>query len=101
MCEFKVKILENGEEKQITENILFSKVEDGKVIFRNILGMTTTVENALIDEISVPSEKILLIRSEIIPYFYDLVHLQSTNATKEEIKEAWNKLRDVGDKIFT
>ena len=101
MCEFKVKILENGEEKEITENILFSKIDDKKIIFRNILGMTTTVEKAMIDEVSVPSEKILLIKSDLIPYFYDLIHLQNSNASKDELKKAWNNLKEIGNILFS
>ena len=100
MCEFKVKILENGEEKEIAENILFSKIDDKKIIFRNILGMTTVVENAMIDEVSVPSEKILLKKSDLVPYFYELIKLQNSNASPEDIKNSWNALKKVGDSLF-
>ena len=100
MCEFKVKILENGEEKEIVENILFSKIDDKKIIFRNILGMTTVVENAIIDEISVPSERILLKKSDLIPYFYELISLQNSNASPEVIKNSWEALKKVGDSLF-
>ena len=100
MCEFKVKILENGEEKEVAENILFSKIENSTIIFRNILGMTTTIENAIIDEVSVPSEKILLIKSDLVPYFYDLIHLQNSNASKDELNKAWNALKEIGNSLF-
>ena len=100
MCEFKVKKIENGNEIEITDNILYSRIQDNKLIFRNILGMTTTVENALITEISVPSERIVFMESPLIPPFYGLMKLINEQATKEEIKNAWLAFKEKGDKIL-
>ena len=100
MCEFKLKMLENDNEKEISENILYSTIEDDKLIFRNILGMTTSVENAMIIEISVLSEKILLLKSDLMPYVYKLIQLQNSGASDQDIKDAWIKLKEMGDKLF-
>jgi len=100
MCEFKVKKIENEKEIEIIDNVLYSTIQDNKLIFRNILGMTTTVENALITEISVPSEKILLIESPLIEPFYELMRIINENGTKEEIKKSWSEFKALGDKII-
>ncbi|MHA1785743.1 MAG: CooT family nickel-binding protein [Candidatus Helarchaeota archaeon] len=100
MCEFKLKMLENDNEKEISENILYSTIEDDKLIFRNILGMTTSVENAMIIEISVLSEKILLLKSDLMPYVYKLIQLQNSGASDQDIKDAWIKLKEMGNKLF-
>ena len=36
MCECKVKKIENGKEIEIVDNILYSTIDDNKLIFRNI-----------------------------------------------------------------
>ena len=100
MCEFKVKKFDNGKEIEIVDSVLYSTIQDNKLIFRNILGMTTTVENALITEISVPSEKLLFVESPLIPPFYGLMNLIKENATSKEIKKAWSEFKEMGDKIL-
>jgi len=100
MCEFKVKKIKNGKEIEIVDNVLYSTIQDNKLIFRNILGMTTTVENALITEISVPSERIALMESPILPHFYGLMQLINEQATKEDIKKAWIEFKEKGDKVL-
>jgi predicted RNA-binding protein len=56
MCEFKVWL---GDEK-VAEDVIYAKVEGGKVTLRDVLGKPVVVEGARIAEVDVASTRLVL-----------------------------------------
>jgi predicted RNA-binding protein len=56
VCEFKVWL---GGEK-VAEDVIYAKVEDGRVILRDVLGKPVVVEGARITEVDVASTRLVL-----------------------------------------
>jgi predicted RNA-binding protein len=56
MCEFKVFL--DGE--KVMEDVIFAKVNEGKVSIRDIVGETKIFEGVDIVEVNVPSTKLVL-----------------------------------------
>lgn len=56
MCEFKVWL---GGEK-VAEDVIYAKVEDGRVTLRDVLGAPVVVEGARIAEVDVASTRLVL-----------------------------------------
>ena len=56
MCEFKVFI--DGE--KVMEDVIFAKVDEGKVFMRDVIGETKVFEGVDIVEINVPSTRLVL-----------------------------------------
>lgn len=56
MCEFKVWL---GDEK-VTEDVIYAKVEGGRVTLRDVLGAPVVVEGARIAEVDVASTRLVL-----------------------------------------
>jgi predicted RNA-binding protein len=58
MCEFKVFL--DGE--KVMEDVIFAKVDEGKVFIRDVIGETKVFEGVDIVEINVPSTRLVLNR---------------------------------------
>lgn len=56
MCEF--TIFKKGE--VVFEDAVYAKSEGGKVIVRNVLGVSKTFEDCIIEEVDVKSERLVL-----------------------------------------
>lgn len=56
MCEFKVFL--DGE--KVMEDVIFAKVDEGKVFIRDVIGETKVFEGVDIVEINVPSTRLVL-----------------------------------------
>jgi len=63
MCESKVYMLENGEEKKLMDNVIHVEPQDGKLFMYDLLGEQQIVE-ATIKEIKLLEHKIILERKE-------------------------------------
>jgi len=56
MCEFKVFL----REKEVFEDVVYAKVEDEKVIVRNVLGESKEFKNCKIIEVDVNNTRLVL-----------------------------------------
>jgi len=56
MCEFKVFL--DGE--RVMEDVIYAKVEDGKVTLRDVIGTEKVIEGAEIVEVNVISTRLIL-----------------------------------------
>ncbi|MHC1591445.1 MAG: CooT family nickel-binding protein [Candidatus Helarchaeales archaeon] len=103
MCEFKVKLIDNGKEVDLMEDVLFAQSGSGQVLLRNVLGIPETVDDAIIMEVSVPSEKMVLVRSPILGPLLKFLELQQkcreSKKFDSEIKNVWTELKRIGDKL--
>ena len=103
MCEFKVKLIDNGKEIDLMEDVLFAQSGSGQVLLRNVLGMPETVNDAIIMEVSVPSEKMVLVKSPILGPLLRFLELQQkcheSKRFNSEIKNVWTELKGIGDKL--
>jgi predicted RNA-binding protein len=59
MCESKVYILENGQEKKLMDNVIHIQPENGKLFMYDLLGEQKIVE-AAIKEVRLLEHKIIL-----------------------------------------
>jgi len=60
MCESKLYVLERGERKQVLENAVLVKEQDGRVVARGLLGEMVEFEGARIVEVDAEGHAIVL-----------------------------------------
>ena len=103
LCEFKVKLNSENELKEVGNDILYAKV-GGNIILRDILGSTTTVESAIITEVSVPSTKMTLFYSPILKNILKFLKLQQKcyeeGKFDNNIAELWEEIKIEGDNFI-
>lgn len=58
MCEFKVFL--DGE--IVFEDVVYARSDGGKVVLKNVLGVSKVVEGCAIEEVNVAQEKLVLSR---------------------------------------
>ncbi|HQA59583.1 MAG: CooT family nickel-binding protein [Tepidanaerobacteraceae bacterium] len=63
MCESKVYILEDGQEKKLMDNVIHIEPQDGKLFMYDLLGEQKIVD-AVIKEIKLLEHKIILEREK-------------------------------------
>ncbi len=56
MCEFSVLL----QDKIVFRDAVYAKAEGNRVTVRNVLGSSKTFENCTIEEVDVPSERLIL-----------------------------------------
>ncbi|GEM_PF-5858897 len=60
MCESKLYVVDRGERKQVLENAVVVKEQDGRVIARGLLGETVEVEGGRIIEVDAEAHAIVV-----------------------------------------
>lgn len=62
MCEFTVYLEENGSSsrKEVAKNIVVARRRDGKILLMDAFGLTTPIENAIIDEANTFTQEMIL-----------------------------------------
>tara|TARA_B100000315_G_C14272760_1_gene449421 strand:- start:224 stop:436 length:213 start_codon:yes stop_codon:yes gene_type:complete len=60
MCEFTVYLKKDNKEEVVAEDILYAKNTEGKVVLKPILGNQVVIDNAIIIEVDVESERLVL-----------------------------------------
>lgn len=104
MCEFKVKLLDKKEVREVTEDVLYARIDNGQILLRNVIGMSKTVPSSVIYEVSVPSANMTLITSPILEYLNRFLEIQQEcyekEAFDEELMKTWETLKKTGDKYL-
>ncbi|MEM2021814.1 MAG: CooT family nickel-binding protein [Zestosphaera sp.] len=62
MCEYKVLL--NGE--LVLDEVIYARVEGGRVILRNVLGESRVLDNCVIVEVNVKETKLVLSRTGVL-----------------------------------
>ena len=62
MCEFVVYLKSGDEVKEVAKGVIKAVVENQAVKLITLLGEVTMVENAAIESVDVPNEKLILVR---------------------------------------
>lgn len=62
MCEFTVSLKEGGQEKVVAKDIVRATYVGGRLVLIDVLGTKRSLENVIISEIDVGSEKLRLVR---------------------------------------
>ena len=85
MCEF--KIIRKNDNSQIGEDVIFlGYTESNELIFKDIMGMGTKLESALILDVNTISQKTTVLEHPLIKDFIKLMkNISENKATKEEI----------------
>lgn len=63
MCEFTVFLEENGEKKNVAENVVKARRRDGKVVLTNASGSLTKVDGATIEVVDTLMQELVLKRA--------------------------------------
>ncbi len=60
MCESKLYVLERGERKQVLDNAVLVREQDGRVVARGLLGETVELEGGRIVEVDAEGHAIVV-----------------------------------------
>jgi len=104
MCEFSVYDVDNPSQR-IAEDIVMATAREGRLVVSKILGESLTLDNALVVELDVSKERLMILRS---PFVGNLARLNEmtlrfkknpTAALYKKILALWEKTKSEGDSI--
>jgi len=97
MCEFKLRVRENDELKNIANGIVLGTLEEDKMVFRG-LGVEEKIEGALITELNVIAEESAYIEiikspiiSEFLKFFSQYLKYKQGKMENSDIIDIWKK----------
>ncbi len=101
MCEFKVSVSDGSESSFVANDIVYAEQVEGKIVLRDILGVSSVVESAIISYVNVNSQQMKLLSLPILNSFTKLIELY-TKCTADgkfdpEIESAWDQLKIEGN----
>lgn len=105
MCEFSVYDVDDPS-KRIAEDIIKATAREGNLVIRKILGESLTLDNALVVELDVSKEKLMISHSPLIGNMAKLVELTSnfkkspTADLRKKILALWEKTKSDGDSVI-
>ncbi len=99
MCEF--KIIRKNDNSQIGEDVIFlGYTESNELIFKDIMGMGTKLESALILDVNTISQKTIVLEHPLIKDFIKLMkNLNENEATKEEVENFQIRLDEIKNSL--
>lgn len=103
MCEFKVSVSDGKQSSIVATDIVYAEQVEGKIVLRDILGVSSEVESAIISYVNVNSQQMKLLSLPILQSFIKFIELY-TKCTADgkyapEIEGAWNQLKIEGNQI--
>lgn len=104
MCEFRVVSKTDKGEQDVGEDIVHVRVSDGAVELKDILGVTSTVNEAMIEEVDVKSEVLKLVASPLLPKLHRFLEAyrkcEAEKAYSEDVENLWNEVKAFGDETI-
>ncbi len=99
MCEF--KIIRKNDNSQIGEDVIFlGYTESNELIFKDIMGMGTKLESALILDVNTISQKTIVLEHPLIKDFIKLMkNLNENEVTKEEVENFQIRLDEIKNSL--
>ncbi len=104
LCEFKVISKEAKKERKVGEDIVYAKFSEDHVLLKDILGGTTKIHGAIIEEVDVNSEILKLASSPIIikiNKFLDACQkCDSEKVYDKKLEALWEDVKASGDEAI-
>ncbi|MEM1657950.1 MAG: CooT family nickel-binding protein [Candidatus Jordarchaeales archaeon] len=100
MCEFKVRVEEGYSEKEVAEDVVYIKMEDGGLVLKDVTGMLTKVDSALVSYVNVMTEELRLIKHPLIGAFLKLLSEVTSSKNPEEAQRIWETFVEEGRKLL-
>lgn len=102
MCEFKVYLGPQEQQKLIAEEITNAKLDGKSLVLTDILGSTIKVESALITEVDVKNELLRFCSAPFIPELLNfLVSCERRDKSSlNQLESAWEALKARGNEFI-
>ncbi len=104
MCEFKVTVSDGKKSSIVATDIIYAEQVEGKVILRDILGVSSEVNSAIISYVNVNSQQLKLLSLPILKTFTRFLEIYAKSVTEDkynpEIEETWNQLKNEGNQLI-
>jgi predicted RNA-binding protein len=88
----------SGPSQRIAEDIVRATLREGNLVVSKILGESITLDNALVVEIDVSKERLMISRSPLLSSLAKLVEL-TLNFKKDPSAELHNKILTLWEKV--
>ena len=103
MCEFRVYVIGEESEAPLAEDVIAARLEDGKLVVQDILGIRVEIEGGVIGEVDVRTETMRVYRLSLSQNFMRFVQALVAYARGEldasKVRELWAEVRERGDEL--
>ena len=103
MCEFKVSVSDGSKSSIVANDIVYAEQVDGKIVLKDILGVTSLVESAIISYINVNQQQMKLLSLPVLNSFIKFVGLftecKADGKYDPDIESIWNQLKIEGNRL--
>ncbi|MEX2707144.1 MAG: CooT family nickel-binding protein [Candidatus Freyrarchaeum guaymaensis] len=104
MCEFKVSVSDGKSSSVVATDIVYAEQVEGRVVLRDILGVSSEVDSAVISYVNVNSQQMKLLSLPILSSFLRFVELYTQCASgrgaTDELESVWNRLTEEGNRLI-
>ncbi len=104
MCELKVFLKEDGRIAEVAHDIIYAKILEQRLILKDALGGSKTIEGALVDELDISKETLSLVKEPIILKVLSFLTIYNTAKASgvydQRIEEAWEEVKAEGDRCI-
>lgn len=104
MCEFKVSVSDGKQSSVVATDVVYAEQVEGKIILRDILGVSSDVESAIISYVNVNSQQMKLLSLPILTSFFKFIEMYAKCASEgkynPEVESTWNKLKNEGMRLI-
>ncbi|MEM3614617.1 MAG: CooT family nickel-binding protein [Nitrososphaerales archaeon] len=102
MCELKVSLKEDGKSVEVAQDVIYVKLSEQNLILRDVLGSSKIVEGALVEELDISKESLILLKSPLltkVARFLSILNASiSTRRYDQSIEAAWEDVKAEGDR---
>ncbi len=99
MCEFKVLV--EGEKRAVAVDVVKAKYEGGKLLLVDVLGSATPVEGAMVSELDVGREELVLLKhpllAPVIEFVHEYLKCESIGLYDSRLDELWERVKSEGE----
>ena len=104
MCELKVTLNEDGQAKEVAEDVVYVKLKDQNLILRDVLGRSKIIEGALVEELDISKESLALVKAplllKVVKFLTLYNEVLSSGKYDQNIELAWEEVKAEGDKCI-
>nr|MDO8079950.1 CooT family nickel-binding protein [Candidatus Freyarchaeota archaeon] len=104
MCEFKVSVSDGEQWSVVATDVVYAEQVEGKIVLRDILGVSSAVESAIISYVNVNSQQMKLLSLPILTSFFKFIELYAKCAADgeydPEFESIWNQLKIEGNRLI-
>lgn len=104
MCEFKVSVYDGKKSSVVATDVVYAEQIGEKIVLRDILGVSSTVESAMISYVNVNSQQMKLLSLPILASFSKFIEMYVKYAAEgkyiSELENIWNKIKKEGEQLI-